>query len=529
MTPQELAGWDIPALRRGSAQLSQVVEASRSWTTRVDAVTWSLSAPGAWDGDGSEAGLGSLATWLAVAARVHPALLAVAEGVADAVGWYAQAQDTAASALRAAGAAGISVGPDGLVGRPPELIPAMDTEQAAAVAEAAAVASAVQSMLDEAFRLAARGDALVASEVGVFTGLTVSGFTSHSGFADLMAALHVAAGTVPRLPAIPTDAGPVAVAAWWSGLSADAQLRLARERPDLIGGLDGVPAWARDTANRVLLGDLLARLDAQLSDPGVDLVELTLNGDLLFALAVQEALGQAEAGGGTAQLYAFDVENQLAAISVGDLDRAANVAVIVPGTAVDVAGDMVAQVGRAQNLVAATGAPQDVAVLAWIGYDTPNLLQAPGTERAVAGAPLLATTLAGLSAARPGNPARTTVIAHSYGTLTTSLAAAEPGPLRADAVVLVGSPGTGGRADDFDAPADQVFVGEAQWDWIADTGALGADPGWRWWYGGTCISADMPHWWDRDHYHYFDPDSEALANMAMIVQGRYDEVAGCDH
>lgn len=527
MTPHELAGWDIGALRRGSAEFTLVAESSRLWILRADAIGQALSVPAAWDGPASEAALSTLQTWLAVTAHLNPALEALAAGVDEAVGWYTQAQDAAASALRAAATAGIDVGPDGVVTGSSGPTSSMDADQALAAAERAAAATAVQAQIDEAFRLAARGDALVASDVGVFTALGIPGFTAGSDFVDLMAAVHVAVLTRAPLPTVPTDTDPLVVATWWASLSLDIQLRLAREKPELIGGLEGVPAWARDTANRVLLDEALREFSAQAAGPQPDPLFTPTNQDLYFALSVQEALAQAEAGGRPAQLYLFDLEGALAAIAVGDLDAADSVAVIVPGTAVDVVDDMSTQVTRAENVWAATEGSDDVAVLAWIGYDTPNYPQALGTDSATAGAPLLATTLVGLSASRTTSPARTTVIAHSYGTLTTSHAAAQPGQLQADAVVLVGSPGTGGDAIDLDVPTDRVFVGEGDDDWIADTGWHGVDPGWEWWYGGTCIAADLSDE-DGDHYHYFDEDSEALHNMALIVAGRYSSVVGCD-
>ncbi|MBA2417022.1 MAG: hypothetical protein H0V64_14285 [Geodermatophilaceae bacterium] len=532
MTPQELAGWDIDTLRRGSTQFLAVAETTRAWVTRADAVGQALAAPAAWDGPASEAAQSTLRAWLAVTARLNPALEALAAGVAEAVGWYAQAQDAAAAALRAAGTHGITVGADGVVSAPPGYTTRMEADQAAAAAERAAAAAAVQAQVEEAFRLAARGDALVASDVGVFTGLGIPGFTAGSDFVDLMAALHVTVTSAGRLPTVPPGADPQAVATWWSGLSLDEQFRLARERPDLIGGLDGVPAWARDTANRILLDDALRELLSRPFDsaPGAVLTSAAHNQDLELVLAVQAALIQAEASGQPAQLYLFDIDAGLAAISIGDLDTADNVAVIVPGTAVNVTGDMGIQVSRAQQLWSATqeaDGSEDVAVLAWIGYDTPNYAQAPSPWNALTGAPLLAATVGGLTA-RPGNPPRTTVVAHSYGTVTTAAAGRQPGEFDADAVVLLGSPGTGGTAADFENPDDRVFVGEAEDDWIADTWAHGIDPSWEWWYGGTCIAADMPDEDDSDHYHYFDPDSEALHNMALIVQGRYRSVVGCD-
>lgn len=529
MTVHELAGWDIPALRRGSADFTAAAESTRSWVTRGDAVARALSAPDAWDGPASEAALAMLRAWLAVAGRVNPALETLAEGVADAAGWYDQAQDAAATALRAAALAGVTVSADGTVSQPPAPTDRMDADHATATAELQAAATSVQAQIDEAFRLAARGDALVSSSMGAFSSLSMSGFTTGSDFGDLTAALHVSVELAGRLPMVPSGGVPHAVAAWWASLSLDVQLRLARECPELIGGLDGVPAWARDIANRVLLDQALRELSGRRFNPapGAARTEAGYAADLEFALAVQAALAQAEATGQPAQLYLFDLDRGLAAISVGDLDTAANVAVIVPGAGTNVIDDMSEQVAEAEEVWRATDESEDVAVLAWIGYETPPPAMAWVPDFAVAGGPLVASAVSGL-AARPGQPPRTTVLAYSYGTTTTASGARQTGDLEADAVVLVGSPGTNGRADDFGLPDDRVFVGEAEDDVWADRWVQGIDPSWTWWYGGTCIAADMPAEEDSDHYHYFDPESEALHNMALIVQGRYREVVGCD-
>src|SRR5581483_12016752 len=59
-------------------------------------------------------------------------------------------------------------------------------------------------------------------------------------------------------PASGTDPG--CVAGWWYRLPPAERQALIADRPDLIGNLDGVPADARDAANR-------ARLTRLLDDP----------------------------------------------------------------------------------------------------------------------------------------------------------------------------------------------------------------------------------------------------------------------
>jgi hypothetical protein len=59
------------------------------------------------------------------------------------------------------------------------------------------------------------------------------------------------------IPARGTD--PVEVTAWWQAQSSAEQVASVREFPALIGRLDGIPAYVRDKANRLLLaGDISA-------------------------------------------------------------------------------------------------------------------------------------------------------------------------------------------------------------------------------------------------------------------------------
>nr|MBA3524655.1 hypothetical protein [Geodermatophilaceae bacterium] len=246
-----------------------------------------------------------------------------------------------------------------------------------------------------------------------------------------------------------------------------------------------------------------------------------------FAMSVTDALRVGTATGQPVQLYLFDVESELAAISIGDLDTAADVAVLVPGLGTTVTSSMTEQVERASLIWAGADsvtADGEVAVLAWIGYDAPNLAQATMPVHAMWGGPALASTLSGL-AVRPGSPPATTVVAHSYGTLTTRYAAAEDGDLATDAVVLVGSPGTNSVTADFDIPDEQVYVGVASLDPVVWSEWHGISPD-NEIYGAACIDAGAPGLVDG-HSSYFEPGSEALAEMAVIIRGRYDLVR-CD-
>lgn len=513
MNPYVVSRWDIGALRAAARRFVEAAESTRSWVLRGDAVRVTLAEPGAWDGVASEAGLADLAGWVEVAARAGPPLLALAHGVLDAVDWYWRAQDAAATALRTADGTGVSVSTDGTV-TPGQQVDTtgLAPEQAAAALDRAAAAGVVQAELDRAAEAVARADALVRSDIGQFRVLGLPGFDAGSGFVDLTLAFGVssvfAGGVIP----VPVGSDPAAVTRWWSGLSLAQQLRLIDESPDLIGGLDGVSGWARDLANQALLEDYLR-----------------VHPDSEFAYAVAQSLAVLAGTGPPRQLYLFDPERELAAIAVGDVDTAEAVAVLVPGMNTTVADDMVVHVGNAARLWDATQTVDpnsSVAVLAWIGYDTPDVAQAAFDYHADWGAPALASTVAGV-AARPGGGPRLTVVAHSYGTVTTAAAVEEPGRFAADAVVLVGSPGVTPHASDFEVPEEEVYIGEATYDLVGDFGLHGPDPGLTWFYGGTCIEADNQRLFGNGHTGYYDNTSTAFWNMAYIVQGHRSNVVRC--
>ena len=118
-----------------------------------------------------------------------------------------------------------------------------------------------------------------------------------------------------------------------------------------------------------------------------------------------------------------------------------------------------------------------------------------------------------------------TLVGHSYGSTTVG-AAVTSQPVDADDLVFLGSPGVlAGSVAELGRSAEHVFVGEARYDWVGDLDAFGADPATAM-FGATRFRADpQAGWWPErafggDHWHYFDPGSESLRNIARIVAGR---------
>ena len=207
------------------------------------------------------------------------------------------------------------------------------------------------------------------------------------------------------------------------------------------------PAHRTDATNRAALA---ADLDS--GDPH----------RIRFASSILQSLQHATTRGGTGQLVvydpaAFDGQGR-AAITLGDLNTATNVAVVVPGIAnspsamsggIDLAADLRTEAQR-QDPAAQT------AVVAWYGYDIPgswtkdpgpsigtdvrDTVAAGSAANSASGAPLLAGDLTAIKGMAQGS-ARVTVLGFSMGSTTVSEAAKYALPV--DAMVLLGSPGAG--------------------------------------------------------------------------------------
>ena len=197
-----------------------------------------------------------------------------------------------------------------------------------------------------------------------------------------------AAAPVALVAAVPPPPGgdADAVARWWAGLTATEQLSLIDSNPSSIGNRDGVPAWARDRANRRLLGADLASLAAEEAAG-------TLTDDESAVLASAEATATALAEAAefvdprtgmsvTVQLYLYEPAayggDGRVALSLGDLDAARHVAVTVPGMGTE-ASRIGTTVPEVVYRATATHTSDSIAVMTWLGYDAPSLAVADGT------------------------------------------------------------------------------------------------------------------------------------------------------
>ncbi|MFI9361022.1 alpha/beta hydrolase [Kitasatospora sp. NPDC053057] len=338
-------------------------------------------------------------------------------------------------------------------------------------------------------------------------------------------------GSVPK-----DDASPTEVNSWWNALPADKQQWLIQEHPDLVGNRDGVPAVARNQANRILLPRLIAEYEkgGRSSDPNGD---LKLNGYRRIAARLRETDGTEPA----VFLLGVGGEGQgRGIISFGNPDTAQDVTSLVGGldTKLQRIGGGDADRAKAVYDAAKRADPtRSTASIAWLGYDAPlSFAEAGDPSRAQGGVDAYRRFLEGQRVTHQGTPAHVTAQGHSFGSLLVGLAAKKPTGIAADDVILVGSPGTDAfHASEFSVGADHTYVGAASWDHISHLGWYKRDPagvdfgahrfavdG-----GSPDFTAHSSYWDDGPH-----DDHTSLDNIGRIVSGhgrQITQAAGRHH
>ncbi|MEU4566761.1 alpha/beta hydrolase [Micromonospora sp. NPDC023956] len=402
----------------------------------------------------------------------------------------------------------------------------------------------------EAARLAAEiGDALALADA--------ADREATARLGELAAAARSGWVTPPPAYRPPPGADPALVRRWWDGLTPAQRRWLVGHEPARVGRLDGVPATARDQANRLLLDDhrerLLARRrellrrvppgPAQLA--GVARLDATLAG---LATLTDRLAAPGTADAPRAYLLGLDPAGDgRAVVALGNPDRADRVLTYVPGMTADLA-DADGELGRAARVAARATALDpggETSAVLWLDYDAPDFVheayRARQAEDAAAG---LHRFQEGLRLTHEGPPARQTVLGHSYGSLVVGAAAREHG-LAADALVFVGSPGVGvEHAAELRLPPGRVWASTADDDVIglvrppvevAGRAAVGAVLPWL--AGDVVGRPDDDLWFGRDptdpgfggrvfpsgrygHTGYWEPANPALDGMARIVLGR---------
>lgn len=358
------------------------------------------------------------------------------------------------------------------------------------------------------------------------------------------------AGTQSTVEVPPEGSDPQQVKQWWDDLSLEQQEQLITSRPHEIGALDGVPATARDQANRLGLDAERGTLTGQRTDleervrdlrrqsyspHDVQAYEATqaqrelrdVNTRLENLDHIQGQLGRTDSA---EQLYLLDYDSAAdgqAVIAVGNPDTADHVVTFVPGTGADAEGleSIVSRSMAMQSDAAGVMPDKSTAAVAWLGYDAPNRV----VPNAIfdhyyedAGADL-ANFQQGLRATHEGAPSINTLMGHSYGASTIGYAAHNH-DLQIDNLVQVASPGGGfsasnTAADYIGLDAENVWATRSSDDSIRWVSQIHGNDPIDHDFGGRVFPAS-----DGGHSGYWGADNEARGHMANIITGQYDQV-----
>ncbi|BCJ60231.1 alpha/beta hydrolase [Micromonospora endophytica] len=369
-------------------------------------------------------------------------------------------------------------------------------------------------------------------------------------------AADAGSGWVARPPPDRPVAGsdPALVSRWWAGLTPAQRRWLVGHEPESVAGLDGVPAAARDQANRLLLGlrreELRAEWGQLLGRVPRGPAELAGLRRVDAALAGLDALAARLDSPDPPRAYLLGLEvggEGRTVVALGNPDRAAGVLTYVPGmtAGLDDATDELGRAARVLSRCADLAPGEETSAVLWLDYDAPDFLpEAARDGQARAAGDPLHRFQEGLRATHDGPAARQTVLGHSYGSLVVGTAARDHG-LAADALVFLGSPGVGvAHATELNLPAGQVWASTAPDDVIrltrppedlARQAVLGAAPVNT--IAGLLAGPGDERWFGRDptastfggrtfpsgrygHTGYWHPDNPALDGMARVVLGQ---------
>ena len=215
----------------------------------------------------------------------------------------------------------------------------------------------------------------------------------------------------------------------------------------------------------------------------------------------------------------------------GDLATAERVAIIVPGSDTTVATfeNSTSRPGGAARALLAEARRLDpgarVAVVAWLGYDSPATWSTDALTESAAddGARALRQEVTGL---RARTSAPISLLCHSYGSVVCAKAA--PGLPLAD-VALFGSPGTTrptAAALTSGGPIPKVWAGRGDHDWVSYVPDLKIGP---FGFGGDpmdpAFGARIFATGAGGHSDYIASGTASLRNLALIALGRAAEVS----
>jgi Alpha/beta hydrolase len=412
-----------------------------------------------------------------------------AAGISDAQALLRTAQDLAAASGLAIGpAGGVSLARPALSG---PLEHAAEEEQAAFL-QLPPAAGEVTGLVAKALQLADEVDSQISAQLAKLPGP-----------ASAVAAACGLATKLGRELLPPAGMTPKEINQWWTALDAAVQQQLIHQFPAQIGWLNGLPATARDQANRLEMSEEQASLERQLAwlqahelpdvlwegikvgwvpNPAAEQWQAQVNqiGTELGGISVLEQSLARGGKGGVPQAYLLGFSPSgigRAIVAYGNPDTAAATVTYVPGT-----GSTLATSGVDTNSAIALwqqahklDPDQNVSSIYWLGCNAPQTnsiggdLSLTSTADAISGAHSLAGFQSGLAAAHAtGTPGRTVLLGHSYGSLVIGEAAAHDGVHPSD-IIAVASPGLGvNSAAQLGIPPSHVWAGANVNDPIPD-------------------------------------------------------------
>jgi pimeloyl-ACP methyl ester carboxylesterase len=324
--------------------------------------------------------------------------------------------------------------------------------------------------------------------------------------------------------------------ALWSSFTPATRSKLITSAPRLVGNLSGFPVSVRDDANRLWVSRSITELKAKLSNVAGRAVAES-DQQTLQTLTRVLAEVKPTKHGPARELLSVDPSGEgKAVIILGNLQTADYVTYMVPGMFYTVDGQLGAWTGDAADLYSlqkqwlsrlAAENPADagksVAVVAWMGYETPNLTNVGSLTAADQARDALARDIESMQTLRTGHQPYTTIVAHSYGS-TAALMALTQYDFSVNALVLVGTPGSPAQsAKDLHVKNTNVWVGSAAWDPVPTSAFFGSDPSAPSYgahtmgvNGGTDVVTGQALGQSIGHNEYFDPKTESIRNMALI-------------
>lgn len=349
----------------------------------------------------------------------------------------------------------------------------------------------------------------------------------------------------------PAKGGPGDNAGWWDSLSAAEKKYIIDKHPGWIGNRDGIPAVDRDKANRAILADEKARLEAEARRLQAELDDNIFGGTFSNADAaleqVRDKLKGIEAIEGKLNGSEHLPENERhyllgfssaddgrAIVAKGNPDTAGNVATFVPGTGADLPG-VGSLMDRGDMMWAAadkSDGTESTSVITWLGYDAPDgLHNATSKDYAQDARHSLDSFQDGLRITHEGGaPSHNTVIGHSYGSTVIGHTGRDL-DLDVDKMVFVGSPGVGvDNASQLNIDPGNVYATTAREDIIHevpefihgnhpiddDFGAheFESDPG-----KGAWVWENV-----ETHSAYWEDGNKSLRNMGHLIVGNTEKV-----